>query len=890
MVENDTFNYDDITPIDYQDISFLKEDIDELHKMTRSMNVEWKVREKALKKIAGICIGNSKKNDIFLNFFNTKLSNNLNIQLKETRSIIVRETSRIISFCAKNLNMYILTGLLKIINKIFLLIPKITNTVILEYISLCLLNIIRYLKSEKIFPNIFSNINSNSVPVRLVTAKCILVIFKEYPTSIIKDGMKFFFENLKILLEDLEQEVKNVGMDIFLVFKNKMVAEAGIFYNSLNKETQKNIIDREKKNNDLNFYTISNKINNKKEYVRDKILQSKNTNINNPNELTYSISNKIIDRDLSKSCNFKIKNTKKTFLLSPNNDSKLLKNRKYQLQRLNQKLMQLNIISGNGDDNQNNNELNSLSQKKIYELKKLNILNDSNFISILLNKNKKVLDDSVINNNYMLIEEKLLMYIYKAEESENVDNKILIFEYLYNDFDEILHGINRISKLTLRKYVDVHVENFISSNKKLIAQILKNLIQMIYYMEQIFQTYNIESIIKISITQISSGDENIILLCKGLLNIIRNKYNNEEIYKILFDVLKDNDVEISNICYEYLNLILPKCDIFFNNIKDFRKIFRILCLNNSNKYNKLNINNISNVIKYFHSKYKQLFDISFIGEKPIFQNNMLSIMEKAKLPFYKEYKTLLEQIKLDLQEEEETLKNEKMNNGYSSIDFNEDNYSDDDDIPKEIKMSLKMGDINQFLNFIDDNINYIPNFLLILSYPKFNESIYNVNLVNFTYALLTSKNYLTSLNSCVELITNQIIHLFLTNTNNKSVINTIKEILNILPFKLDTKKYINCMANYLNTNTDIVLLQALMSSLKYFILTNKHENLEEILPLFIDGVLSLLDHYMDEIRKNAADFCAELYILLGHKFDKYIVNLPRNQQNWIRIFIQKKKG
>ena len=77
------------------------------------------------------------------------------------------------------------------------------------------------------------------------------------------------------------------------------------------------------------------------------------------------------------------------------------------------------------------------------------------------------------------------------------------------------------------------------------------------------------------------------------------------------------------------------------------------------------------------------------------------------------------------------------------------------------------------------------------------------------------------MNSCVELITNQTIHLFLTNTSNKNAINSIKDILNIIPFKLDSKKFLKSISNYLNNNTDIILLQSLIICIKNFIQNNK---------------------------------------------------------------------
>ena len=32
---------------------------------------------------------------------------------------------------------------------------------------------------------------------------------------------------------------------------------------------------------------------------------------------------------------------------------------------------------------------------------------------------------------------------------------------------------------------------------------------------------------------------------------------------------------------------------------------------------------------------------------------------------------------------------------------------------------------------------------------------------------------------------------------------------------------------------------------------------------------------------------AEIYLILGNKFEPYLLKLPKNQQNWVQIFIKK---
>jgi len=883
MVESDTFDYSDIESINYKDEIDFKTDLEELDKMTRSLRVDWEIRESALNKIAGICIGNYMKNDFFLKFFNNKFSKNLNIQFKEKRSIIIRETCRIISFCAKILGFYIEKAIMNIIShkNIFLIIETNENSVSVEYTTLCILNILRYIKSEKIVEIICNKKNSKCDFIKLLCAKCILLIMKEFPSFLISKKLNYFYDIFNLFLKDVYSEVKVYIRKAFFAFKEKLPSEAGIYFNSLDKEIQQQILDEEKLSKNLLFYKNKEP---KKEIELKKI---KNNNINtinnenNENKLMYSLS---IKRNNNNEINKTVNNTiiyrnkklsKKNVILNNNYSVKKISAQKLQLERLNKKLIQLNIISGNEEKQRNNPD--NISDNKLKELQKLNLVKNNIFT-----KNEKNIDNSVLNNNYMLIEEKLLMYIYKLEKCSTSENKLVIFEYIYNEFELFLHGIDKISKLTLRKFVDIHINNLIDTDQNLVEQIIKNLMRMTYYMEKIFQNYNIESIIKLLITHICSGNSQIILLSKELLNIIREKFDNEEIFKSLYDLLKESDNDICDICYQYLYYIIPNCDLIFKDFSNFKKVFKLICLSNNQ-----NFKSIGNVIKLIYKNYKEYFITSFEEENKENQDNLIIIMEKSKCPFVRIFKEKYNEIRQNELEKEIIFKdNEKKINNMDFYDKNIDG-SDFQNIPFEISNSLKIGDIKQFLNYIDNNNSYIPEYLLLLSNSKFNGSIYTRNLINFTYALLSSKKCINKLNNCVELLTNQVIHLFLTNSKNIDVINTIKDILNILPFKLDSTKFIKSISNYLNINTDIILLQSLLVCLKNFIKNYEYGNIEELLPYFLDNLLSLFNHTFEEIRRHAVICCAEIYLILGHKFEPYLLKLPKNQQNWVKIFIKK---
>lgn len=867
MVESDTFNYKDIESINYEDDLNFKEDLEELDKMTRSIRVDWEIRESALKKIAGICLGNRMKNDIFLKFFNNKLAKNLNVQFKEKRSIIIRETCRIISFCAKILGFYIEKAIIYILShqNIFLIIESNENSVSVEYVTLCILNILRYIKSEKIIEIICNKKNSKSDFIRILCSKCILVIMKEFNSFLISKKLNYFYEIFNLFLIDVCADVKTYIRRAYFAFKEKLPNEAGIYFNSLSKALQQQILDEEKFSKNLLFYKHKNPKERNIKFNSPK-------KINDENNLMYSISYKPDTKEIAKTINRSInyRNTNVLRGINNNYSAKKMSSNKSQLEKLNKKIHQLNIIIGKDEKPKVNPD--NLTDNKLKELQKLDLIRNT-----LFTKGEIKIDESVLNNNYMLVEEKLLMYLYKLEKCTTSENKSEIFKYIYNDFELFLRGKDKISKLTLRKFVDAHINNLVDIDQKLVEQIIKNLMRMTYYMENIFQNYNIDSIVKILITHICSGTQQIVLLSKDLLNIIREKFDNEEIFKTLYDMLKESDNDICNICYQYLYLIIPNCDLLFKDFSNFKKFFNLICLSDN-----ANFKSIGNIIKLLYKNYKEYFISSFEEEIKENQDNIIFIMEKSKCPFVLSFRDLYNEIRQRELDEQIMFKDKEEKKD------EEEEYEGPDleSLPFEISNSLKIGDISLFIKYMENNNSYIPDFLLLLSNPKLNGSIYTTNLINFTFSLLSSKKCISKLNKCVELITNQVIHLFLTNTNNEKVINTLKDILNIIPFRLDLKKFLKTISNYLNINSDIILLQALLVSLKNFIKNYEHKNLEELLPLFIDKLLNLIGHSLEEIRRHAVICTAEIYLILGHKFEPYILKLPKNQQNWIQIFVK----
>ena len=148
---NDTFDYSDIISLDYKSKSALTPEFEEIYKNTENTKIDWRKRELAIKKIARICIGNQGKSDVFLQFFNNQIYPNLDVQLADLRSSLMKEACRIVSFCAKILGLLIESSMTHMMTQhVLFKIAGNSNKVISENSSKCVINIVKYVHSIKI--------------------------------------------------------------------------------------------------------------------------------------------------------------------------------------------------------------------------------------------------------------------------------------------------------------------------------------------------------------------------------------------------------------------------------------------------------------------------------------------------------------------------------------------------------------------------------------------------------------------------------------------------------------------------------------------------------------------------------------------------------------------
>ena len=952
----DPFDYRDIIPLDFKSKSGLPQVFDEIYKNTENTKIDWRKRELALKKIGRICLGNQGKSETFLQFFNGQIYPNLDIQLADLRSSLMKEACKIISLCARELGTLIESSMVHMMTQYVLFkIAGNSNKVISENSSRCVLNIVKYVHSVKIIINICEQKILKANVVRVLVAQCIYYIMCLYKKNLIMKTIGILLDTIKSLLSDPNSEVRLTTRRVFLAYKKRFPEDAENFYNELEKNIQKQINEDEKVYWDFTFIKVDNSTDsnsnpftsekkNKILYSNDKISKSEEVKYNpktSTDEKEIKISNNdlndnenINNNDIDINNNDEINNInninakeaeevneakngeeKKEFKFTNLNilrKQKLEKskriNKSQQKKHITNNLLKSPIKESTSDKKEK--EINSEHKHKdSNDINNNNINSSNNYNNDSNNLSKNNIINSAKKNNKKKIqtEEKILILVKKLDETSNVNDKLLVFQYLFNDFTQILNDISKFSEVSVRKFIDIHIEFLGAEEKSLVSQIIKNLMRMVFYMNQIFNSYDLESIIKLLMVELkkSNTDSNIDKSLKKLIaqlyEVMIRKCNNEELLKILFSLIKEidnetpqeynsyNDYDYETL-YDWITLLVPSCGNIFNNLNNFKKYFKKVCLADVNSLK------IKHLIDILYKTYNDNFIQAYNDETENNKSKILSLMEKNKSVYYQD---LIDKLKNKTQAQSQVQQQTQPQKRYSIISDINNNYlnnltydaSEYEEIPEEIISYLESGDIDSFKAYLQEHKNLIPSFLLLLSDPKFNEKKYVINLANFTYSLISSVEiFISDLETCIELFINQVIHLLLTNKKNNVIIETMKEILMIIPFKLNAEKYFKTISQYLHMRNDPLLLESLLMSIKNFILNKKTQNLEKILPYFIEEIINLLNHQTKEVKEQAVYCCVEIIMVIGHKFDVYFDNLPKNQQNLINLFVKKRTG
>ena len=524
-------------------------------------------------------------------------------------------------------------------------------------------------------------------------------------------------------------------------------------------------------------------------------------------------------------------------------------------------------------NNQNKSVINNNNKNNDSCVKKnINNININNYIE---NNQNSINDNFNINIDKDSMEYKLIERINQLSLYNNNKEKLKIFQYLFNSFNDILQDVNNISDITLRQFVDIHIEYIVYEDKQLTEQIIKNLMRMIFYMTQIFNSNDIKLIVKLLMMKINMGEKTVSKLSYELLDLIRKKWKIEDIYNGIFNLLEEKKSEYNDVCYEYLTLLVIYCGNIFEDINYFRKMFEIICDGD------MNSKKIGKLIEALYKNNSKNF-IQILKE----QN---SENQKKILFFLNNQNSNNSQ---ELKPQNDSIKNNSNNCGKIKKIINKSNINSNtnNNIPTtEIKNYVENGNVKSFLDYLEKNRQYLPNFFMLLSDEKYSNLKYAKNLLNFIYSLISLPNNLhDDISQNMEILIDNLIHFFLININNALTIDLLKEILNILPNKISSENFYKSISKYLNNKSNATLLQTLLMIIKNNVMNDKSKNLEKQLPYFIDGVLSLLNHQSSDVRKYAVYCCVEIYMILGYKFDKYLELLPKSQQNLINLFIKNK--
>ena len=504
--------------------------------------------------------------------------------------------------------------------------------------------------------------------------------------------------------------------------------------------------------------------------------------------------------------------------------------------------------------------------------------------------------DEIKNNNYISeaqdkesMEYKLTEKIKQLYIYNNVREKLYIFQQIFNSFNDILQNIKNISALTLRQFVDIHIEYIVFDDKALTEQIIKNLMRMVYYMKQIFTSNDIKLIVKILMVKISLGEKTISKLAYGLLDLIRKEWKVEDIYLGIFNLLEEKKINCYDVCYEYLNLLVIYCGDVLKDINYCRKIIELICDSGVNSSNigkliealyKNNRDNFIETIKEL-SQDNQKKILMFLDNKNNTSNNNNNINNSQR-----------EQNQPNINNNKNTNSNISHTKSGNIKKYIHKNSSDSSNIPipDEIKIYVSNENIKGFIDFLENNKSYIPNCLMLLSDEKISNNFKFIkNLLNFIFTIIALQTNLNKeIIQTMEILISNLIKCYLQYIDNPKIVDIIKEILNILPQRTNSDKYYKIISKYLNLKANENLLETILICLQNNIPNEKEQNLESKLPIFIQSVFNMLNHDNNEIRKYAVYCCLEIYKIIGDKFDIYLDLLPKNQQNLINNFIRMK--
>ena len=121
-----------------------------------------------------------------------------------------------------------------------------TNKVISDNSSKCIYNLIKFVQSSKMIINVCDQITNKSNSIRACSANNLIFIVGNYKGVIINKNRQLIEDTIKSYLSDSNGEVRSNARKIYIVYKKRYPDFAGIFFNLLDRNIQKQIIEDEK--------------------------------------------------------------------------------------------------------------------------------------------------------------------------------------------------------------------------------------------------------------------------------------------------------------------------------------------------------------------------------------------------------------------------------------------------------------------------------------------------------------------------------------------------------------------------------------------------------------------------------------------------------------------
>jgi len=861
-------DYSDYLPSMFNSEKEFMNEIDDVLNLSTDVLKDWKSRDNAIKRIGGIILGNYGQDPTFIKFLNSKITNNVIIQMNDLRSTIMKEACRLVCFIAETYKNVYEPGALLIFSPsgVFKLISS-ANKVITDSGSHCANVVIRNVESAKLIPKLVEQMKSKNATTRLRASQNFLYILAEYDKSMILDkNIQILEEFLIISGKDAAPEVRNCSKKMFVKYNELYPKRTGSLLNQLDHGIQKAIVEEMKKNKE-NALSLNMKSNSDK-----------------TNKSVPFLSSSMKEKDGKED-----KVGVNLFKMSGNAMSGLKLDQIYEKQNSNNK--QENVKTTDTPEMKKNfpkffSPQNPSNKEGISLKKKLSSNNNDSQTTIgsyecrpFRSSPKKVEHNDI---------EELLKSLLSDLNDKNVCS---IFEKIVSIFNEIFCNIESVSNPTLRLLVNSILDNISCPKKAISHQVLTVLQNFVEQLPEVFSIVDIEKITKLLIAKIAHDESEISKKATSVFLQMKKKFNSTLLIQPTIELVSnDTPDEILAVCLEILNILIEgSVDIFSKDFlisQLFEKLFRI---SSEKQKNKEILTVILNLFETIFNKSQNNFLISFLSMNNInAKKELLSLFEIYK-------KNIADYIVTNQNQSSNT---ESLKKGKEKVNISQENSSNKKVLKQQIKFfpenyenelikpvnkeflsRVNTFDSVSFYNYLNSDSKNIISFLISLF--KIREEEVSSALEHIVYIL---NNKPVSFSDNLDLLMNRLNFIY---DNFPQYYELINQSFNSIASNIDGRIYLKLINRYINKSNQAII-QIILSSLNTSFNQLDKTTILELLPSFIECLFTSLNHSKTEIRKITVFCIVDLYFIVGDEFEYYINQLNMSQKNLINIYINKR--